>query len=456
MHRYEVGRMGAVVICDEIHHCGTVIEGREEESTAFGFGVESVHETARLTIYGTGTPYRSDSRRLPGLEYGPPNESGLRQIKADVTLTISEAIDLGYTRPIHFRNFAGDREIRRLDHGEVCTESIQETYRSLTALCRDPANWQPLVNTCAEELDGRMLVIAADIDHARSVNAYIRSAFPRVKPTLVTSADDAAADILEAFEPSDSQCLVTVGMASEGYDCPSLTHLVYLNPARTLLSLDQGVSRVGRNNPERDAMVYGPGDKPWLDYVERYELECRAGLEMRQARREREGVERTSEIASLSGYLGSGGSDEIESRFGGECYERPEVVRIAKIANVEPSTVIRVLRASETAHDSSEATHDPNSDDLRAAEGRRVFGKGGVIPRLHWKLFGSPKTNPGGLVRATARRYTELHGHNGHKKPFPVDVTREYERIAIDLVTSPELRPAWFRLELEEHGAANN
>jgi hypothetical protein len=88
---------------------------------------------------------------------------------------------------------------------------------------------------------------------------------------------------------------------------------------------------------------------------------------------------------------------------------------------------------------------DENSDEARKKEGQRVFGKGGIIPKLNYGLVG--KRDPGFLIKATSKIYHRSHGKPGNK-PYPVEVTLEFERIAMMLAKNESHRPAWFNERL--------
>jgi hypothetical protein len=266
---------------------------------------------------------------------------------------------------------------------------------------------------------------------------------------LVHSKTDDGADDLKIFQDKrcQSRLLITVGMASEGFDDPGLTHLAYLSANRTELALDQAIGRIIRLAfGIKEAWAIGPGDKDWVDYVKNY-IAIRSLVEKRKLDLGGGGTG-DDDRPKQSTYGGSKGPDGIKFSLDGEQIESLILSTAAK-TGMSVEDVQRVIDAylGDDEIDDDAEEEDPNSDENRADEGRRVFGKGGVIPRLNYALVG--KTDPSFLIKATAKMYIQLHGKPGNK-PYPVEVTLEYERIALMLAHNESMRPSWFVRRLRE------
>jgi hypothetical protein len=157
-------------------------------------------------------------------------------------------------------------------------------------------------------------------------------------------------------------------------------------------------------------------------------------------------------VSRPSTYGGSKGTDAIGFSIDGEQIESL-ILSTATKTGMSVEDVQKVIDAylgDDREEPDEEEDEDPNSDENRAEEGRRVFGKGGVIPRLNYVLVG--KADPSLLIKATAKMYAQLHGKPGNK-PFPVEVTLEYERIAALLAHNESKRPGWFASRLREAAA---
>ena len=85
----------AMVILDEVHHAG--------HERAWGDGVFTAFELAAKRLSLSGTPFRSDSSKIPFVRYDATAEGDLAH--ADYTYGYGDALrDGGVVRPVYFPN----------------------------------------------------------------------------------------------------------------------------------------------------------------------------------------------------------------------------------------------------------------------------------------------------------------------------------------------------------------
>ena len=90
-----------MVILDEIHHAG--------HERAWGDGVFQAFELAAKRLSLSGTPFRSDSAKIPFVRYDVTAEGDLAH--ADYTYGYADALrDGGVVRPVYFPRFDGQME----------------------------------------------------------------------------------------------------------------------------------------------------------------------------------------------------------------------------------------------------------------------------------------------------------------------------------------------------------
>ncbi len=256
-----------MVILDEIHHAG--------HERAWGDGVFQAFELAAKRLSLSGTPFRSDSARIPFVRYEVNAEGDLAH--ADYTYGYADALrDGGVVRPVYFPRVDGQMEwstpsgdVLRATFGDALARD-QVSARLRTALSLD-GDWLPTVLGQAHERlravrqqqpDAGGLVIATDQDHAQGIVRLLRNRFAIVADVVVSDDPGASRKIAE-FAVNDRPWLVAVRMVSEGVDIPRLRVGVYATTTSTELFFRQAVGRFVRwqaGRASQKAFVYIPDD----------------------------------------------------------------------------------------------------------------------------------------------------------------------------------------------------
>jgi superfamily II DNA or RNA helicase len=256
-----------MVVLDEIHHAG--------HERAWGDGVFQAFELAAKRLALSGTPFRSDSSRIPFVRYDVTAEGDLAH--ADYTYGYADALrDGGVVRPVYFPRVDGQMEwstpsgdvLRATFDDELARD--QASARLRTALSLD-GDWLPTVLGQAHDRlravrrqhpDAGGLVIATDQDHAQGIARLLRNRFG-VPAEVVVSDDPTASRKIAEFSHGDRPWLVSVRMVSEGVDIPRLRVGVYATTTSTELFFRQAVGRFVRwqyGRSSQKAFVYIPDD----------------------------------------------------------------------------------------------------------------------------------------------------------------------------------------------------
>lgn len=262
-----------MVILDELHHAG--------HERAWGDSIGGAFADAGRRLGLSGTPFRSDSARIPFVRYDATAEGDLAH--ADYTYGYADALrDGGVVRPVYFPRVDGQMEwstpsgdvLRASFADELAADQVSARLR--TALSLD-GDWLPTVileahrrlqtirSTPVEQggqADAGGLVIATDQDHAQAIARLLRDRL-RTPADVVVSDDPGASKKIAEFATNDRPWLVSVRMVSEGVDIPRLRVGVYATTTSTELFFRQAVGRFVRwqhgRGPQK-AYVFVPDD----------------------------------------------------------------------------------------------------------------------------------------------------------------------------------------------------
>ena len=256
-----------MVILDEVHHAG--------DERAWGDGIQRAFELAAKRLSLSGTPFRSDSAKIPFVRYDVTAEGDLAH--SDYTYGYGDALrDGGVVRPVYFPRVDGQMEwstpsgdvLRATFNDELTRDQVSARLR--TALSLD-GDWIATVLGQAhdrlrqirtEQRDAGGLVIAIDQEHAQAIARLLRNRFDTTADVVVSDDPQASKKIAE-FATNDRPWLVAVRMVSEGVDIPRLRVGVYATTTSTELFFRQAVGRFVRwqaGRASQKAYVYVPDD----------------------------------------------------------------------------------------------------------------------------------------------------------------------------------------------------
>ena len=296
-----------MVIADEMHHLGDNLRWGDAYSNTFG--------KALVTLLTTGTPFRSDGARIPGVDYVDRPGKNMAECVCHYSYGYAEALQDGAVRPVNFKPWNGtvSWKARTLNGQEVSHaigENLRDVYpapeyelkkvRSLegdrrwhvfdTPRDTDKAKYllEQLAAADQKLLSLRKanhpwaggLIVARDTEHADEI-ARLMEQITGQAPEIVHSKDTDSASRLRRFtgkpeygynrEVTRKRWLVSVGMVSEGVDIPFLRVLVWATNISAPLRFYQIVGRVLRKESGvefQDAEVFIPEEPSWWELAQ--------------------------------------------------------------------------------------------------------------------------------------------------------------------------------------------
>jgi superfamily II DNA or RNA helicase len=237
-----------VFILDEHHHL--------TENDKWGFALESLANNAALVICLTGTPFRSDNKKIPFTNYIEKNINGIdgNEILVDYSYSYHKSVVDGICCPTSFI------EINWTVNGQFYDNvDDQRKYLSQILDASHPTN--NFIDKAIEEgiiqlnavktykPSAQGLIVANSIEDAN--NIYNRLVKLNIKASCIVSDDKINNDTIESFKKSDKSWVVAVGMVAEGVDIPNIRVIVYLNNTTTRMFIEQVMGR-GVRNCEKD------------------------------------------------------------------------------------------------------------------------------------------------------------------------------------------------------------
>ncbi|TXH55567.1 MAG: hypothetical protein E6Q97_08580 [Desulfurellales bacterium] len=297
--RDAVARWRTLLICDEIQFLNDSVK---EKGWRRYCG--QVEKAARMSLLMTGTLWRSDGYRIPFVEYRRGADQIIRPVP-DISYPLRAAVREGAVLPTEWHNLGGVVHFKHNDVEHILDtldDNGQENARVVRTFlrCEDTVHklldiavehWRTWRNDCYES---RMLVMADTIKDAEKWRNYL-SNHHGIPCVLATSDAASASRDLEAFRLKKcGLCLVTVGMAYVGFDCPDITHTVYLSRVRAKSYLAQASARGSRFDPMarieyryQHAFMFGPDDEALRRFAIENRLQTETGI---RDRPEREGI----------------------------------------------------------------------------------------------------------------------------------------------------------------------
>ncbi|MFI9644440.1 DEAD/DEAH box helicase [Micromonospora sp. NPDC051925] len=265
-------RRPTLVIFDEIHHAG------DGENLTWGQALKEAFEPAGRRLLLSGTPFRSDAKPIPFVEY----ESGraVPGYNYDYGMALADG---GVVRPAVFPAMDGKSHWRRAGEHQTTSISLADTDEktvppALRAALDPTKDWIPSVLREANAAlnlaridvpDAGGLVVASDQNAARAYASILES-ITGERPSVATSDDPEASKVIKDFSTAGSRWIVAVQMVAEGVDIPRLAVGVYASRIRTQMFFIQVVGRFVRMRgleDETTARVFIPSIEPLLSYA---------------------------------------------------------------------------------------------------------------------------------------------------------------------------------------------
>lgn len=306
LHMQEFRRHRYLLAVDELHHLPAVFDtdrmAAVEEETAWSRSILPLLENASARLLMSGTLERADGRPILWLPYRAPQ--GTRKVR-EIDFKAPGWAVVGYSRrqalaekailPVTFGAMDGtaswldaERTNRWVDAlskaGENTRDALftalrtgfaqamlREAYRS----CREHrAKRRAEMKLPAGRDDaglGKLLVIAPDQGTARFYLETLQGWMPKKQAgrmaRLAISECRDAQEVVAAFRlRPEPAVLVSVAMAYEGLDAPSITHVACLTHIRSRPWLEQAIARATRVDPHggpydrQRALIYHPSD----------------------------------------------------------------------------------------------------------------------------------------------------------------------------------------------------
>jgi superfamily II DNA or RNA helicase len=283
-----------LVIFDEIHHLG--------DRLSWGSSAESAFKFRAACILGlSGTPFRSDNRPIPFVEYELSESGGLKVFRADYTYTLGRSVLDGVCRRPVFHWLEGDVRITLDDHSKSVVNwdqklAIHLANRRLNAAVRHGSKartkaLRKVIEFCRRT--NRKLIIFVGGDSNHQDGGGIRDATEFLPAELrllgvrdrdmcsVVSDDDLAHDKISAFGKSEAWILIAVNMVSEGADIPELCVELFLTSITANATTIQRIGRALRG--EGEAHIYMFKDKRYMDIAELVEIEINHEIDLGKA-----------------------------------------------------------------------------------------------------------------------------------------------------------------------------
>ncbi|MFM7085665.1 MAG: DEAD/DEAH box helicase [Cyanobium sp.] len=286
-----------MAVADEVHHLG--FDPQEPEATAWGHAFTHLTGRARLRLGLSGTPFRADNLAFCAARRQRVEENGqvLERIVPDLCVEPRQLIVEGDVRPLDFhfqdgwvehgrRPEAGDRQTSPLSSEERESWRARNLRRAIRlgdgggiALKLLMQARIRLQKVRGDHPGAGGLVIARDIEHARTIEALLQEQGDRVH--LVHSQDPEAAMRLTAFQAGEADWLVSIDMCAEGFDAPRLRVVAYLSTVVTRSRFVQAITRAVRMDGERSAVepiprrsshVFAPADPLLIRYARSWSL----------------------------------------------------------------------------------------------------------------------------------------------------------------------------------------
>lgn len=296
---------GQILGYDEASGDGTLAakliqEGYTHRNGFFGDGhcdvYRSLFELSPFVQILTGTPNRSDGRKLLRGRYSDPDPSGRIHLLADVTASYLEGVSLEYLRGFEAHLTDGQAWRRFVDANpeQVILSQMSE---GASQILMHPGFWKPMVDSFADQtrdvkcVDQRFcgLGVGCRRDHVRAMVEYAKSKHRDLRVGFALSDDPDSQASLDAFAAGEYDLFFSVLMAYVGFNHPWIRVILCLSAYRETGFLDQLFGRAARRVYElphecQNVRWLAPYDR-WMEkWTEEKRTDADAGMKVKEKR----------------------------------------------------------------------------------------------------------------------------------------------------------------------------
>lgn len=276
-----------ILILDEPHHIKDNLKNPDDPELKWKRAVQPLIDAAVLRIYMSGTFARGDDAPIAFLPYVAEGRGYALNFPPEQTVRYSrfQALKEQAIVPLHFHILDGqaewlDRQGQRIKRDSFDSVKSQEGSAMLMAalqtqyaehlLEKTVEAWQGYRTAYGH---GKLLVVAPFIAVAKSYVRFLRQLGVHALIATTDKEDEAEKNIgLFSDRAGSHACtaLVTVAMAYEGLDVPSVTHMACLTHYRSEPWLEQCFGRTCRRFREKPCgHIFIPDDPDFRRIAER-------------------------------------------------------------------------------------------------------------------------------------------------------------------------------------------
>lgn len=294
-------------VLDEAHHSG---ENNEDEAdatfSAWGAAVEKIASISNAVICMSGTPIRSDGRRLPLWRYEETPEGEF--VSADFSFSYADAIDAGVARKLVIKpkdpvvRYAvsdghGEEDLECLlssvpdvDLGEARKPALASNGHTVEQMLIEAFEMSEHMRRKGDE-DAAILVVVepnakgSDTNNLPVIKERIRSLFGEDALAVESRDGPDAAAAIQAFKNvkrDHRRWIVAKTMISEGTSIKRLRNIVILRQIRSRTLYHQLVHRATRNDSDEmleDAYIWQFAFREMSEWGRQIEREWRDAID---------------------------------------------------------------------------------------------------------------------------------------------------------------------------------
>lgn len=245
----EVKTKRYIIVLDEPHHL--------EKDGIWHQAIDPIVQECSFLIKTTGTLGRGNKKEIAYIDY----KNKLPQFKScdEQRLIIYSRIDALKEKailPIEFHLSDGEFEWERAN-GDV--KNIGSFASAITPVAKSEALFTALNSEFASQLlrdcvlhwrdikkknrFSKLLVVTADYDQAKNVLFMLQRSIGVLAEIATSHESPEAFKAINKFKTKKCDCLVTIAMAYEGLDVPSITHICNLTNIRSREWIEQMIAR---------------------------------------------------------------------------------------------------------------------------------------------------------------------------------------------------------------------